>query len=137
MEKKNRKKKGAILFKAKKINSQPVCEQAFLPLRSDRSFVNRRFFCDQSVSSRLKRRSCMFRCSVDQGGRGTQIFALLIRTAVVYYTQVLQVRIEGMELRKGTAKKEMEKNVPSRARKIFVQIALLEVVSFFSHIPRC
>ena len=40
----------------------------------------------------------MFRCSVDQGGRGTQIFALLIRTVVVYYKQVLQVRIEGTEL---------------------------------------
>ena len=37
---------------------------------------------------------------------GPQIFALLIRTVVVYYTQVLQVRIEGTELRKGTAKKK-------------------------------
>ena len=74
---------------------------------------------------------------MDQEGRSTQIFALLIRTVVVYYTQVLQVRIEGMELQKGTAKKEMKKNVPSRARKICVQIALSEAVSFFSHIQCC
>ena len=67
---------------------------------------------------------------MDQGGCGTQIFALQIRTVVVYYTQVLQVRIEGTELWKGTAKKN-EKNVPSRARKIFVQIALSKAVSFF------
>ena len=81
-------------------------------------------FYDRSVSSRL-------RCSVDQGGRGPQIFALLIRTVVVYYTQVLQVRIEGTELRKGTAKKKWKKSVPSRARKFFVQIALSKAVSFF------
>ena len=46
---------------------------------------------------------------VDQGGCGTQIFALLIHTVVVYYTQVLQVRIEGTELRKRCGKKEMKK----------------------------
>ena len=51
----------------------------------------------------------MFTCSVDQGGSGTQIFALLIRTVVVYYTQVLQVRIEGTELRKRYGKKERKK----------------------------
>ena len=38
-----------------------------------------------------------------------RFFALLIRTVVVYYTQVLQVRIEGTKLRKGMAKKEMKK----------------------------
>ena len=51
----------------------------------------------------------MFRCSVDQGGSGIQVFALLIRTVVVYYTQVSQVRIEGTELRKRYGKKEMKK----------------------------
>ena len=60
-----------------------------------------------------KRRSCMFTCSVDQGGRRQQIPASLIRTVVVYYTQVSQVRIEGTELRKRYGKKEMKKNVPS------------------------
>ena len=40
---KNRKKKRCHPFLSEKINSQPVCEQAFLPLRSDRSFVDRRF----------------------------------------------------------------------------------------------
>ena len=69
---------------------------------------------------------------MDQGGRSTQIFALLIRTVVVYYTQVLQVRIEGTGRRKRYGKKRNEKkDVPSRERKIFVQIALSEAVIFF------
>ena len=67
---------------------------------------------------------------VDQGGSGIQIFSLLIRTVVVYYTQGSQVRIEGTELRKRYGEKEM-KNVPSQARKIFIQIAQSKAVSFF------
>ena len=41
--KKTERKKRRHPFLSEKINSQPVCEQAFLPLRSDRSFVDRRF----------------------------------------------------------------------------------------------
>ena len=73
----------------------------------------------------------MFSCSVDQGGSAIRIFAWLIRTVVEYYTQVSQVRIEGTELRKKYGKKRNEKNVPSGARKIFVQIAQSKAVSFF------
>ena len=93
--------------------------------------MDRQFSAISLYAVGCKRRLCMFTCSMDQGCSGTQIFALLIRTVVVYYTQVLQVRIEGMELQKGTAKKEMKKNVPSRARKIFLRIAQSKALSFF------
>ena len=72
----------------------------------------------------------MFRCSVDQGGRGTQIFALLIRTVVVRYTQVLQVRIEGTKLRKGTAKKKLKKCAIS-SEENFLSNSPIEALSFF------
>ena len=51
----------------------------------------------------------------EAGGSGVQILALLIRTVVVYYTQVSQVRIEGTELRKRYGKKM--KKVPSVEKK--------------------
>ena len=78
----------------------------------------------------------MLRCSVDQGGRGTQIFALQIRTVVVYYTQVLQVRIEDTELRKGAAQKEIKKCAIS-SEENFRSNCPIESRKFFSHIPRC
>ena len=83
-----------------------------------------------------KRRSFMFTCSVDQGGARLEVAfrflpRLQIGTVVVCYTQVSQVRIEGTELRKRYGKKEMKKNVPSRARKFLVQIAQSKAVSVF------
>ena len=67
---------------------------------------------------------------MDQGGHGTQIFALLIRTVVVYYTHVLQVRIEGTELQKGTAKKKFKKCAIS-SEEIFRSRCPIESRKFF------
>ena len=95
-------------------------------------------FRGSSISSSIslhpvgcKRRLCMFRCSVDQGGSGIQVFALLIRTVVVYYTQVSQVRVEGTEQRKRYDKKKKKWKSAISSKDIFRSNCPIESRSFF------
>ena len=108
------------MFKAKKHSivslsvSRPFCPT----VRTDiQAFRGSSIFFDLSVSSWMQSlpvRACSHVPWIKEAASGIQILALpLITHSCSISTQVSQVRIEGTERRKGTAKKEMKKCVIS------------------------
>ena len=84
-------------------------------------------------------RACSHVPWIKEAASGIQILALpLITHGCSISTQVSQVRIEGTERRKGTAKKEMKKNVSSLSKRKKVLFFSLSVSKPFAlHFHLC